>query len=376
MRTDLSIEAKQSFQVVALLATILVVGIHYKSDIPDFPSPREATWNQLAQEFVFGGIARVAVPLFALTAGLLYFRSDDGSLASYRTKLRQRVRTVAVPYLIIGSVAFACWLLVARLTGGELELGWNDLITTWILHPPAQQLWFLRDLMVLVLIAPLIRMVCVRRVICPIFAAALIVAWAANVQVFPIVGGWHLIHIETMLFFTIGCLASLHPRWIEGLGRVSGMTVVFTSALWLALIGARITVKANFDIWYASAYGPADLMLHQASILVGSAALLMIAFRLRHPRLIQLSGASFFVYLVHEYPLRAVVRHLGDRVMDHDISSWVELPIVLIGCFATAVILSRAAPTAVGILTGGRTPSKAIRIGQLAVDSTNPAHAQ
>jgi len=375
VRTDLSTEAKQSFQVVALLATILVVGIHYKSDIPDFSDPHLATWNQLAQEFVFGGLARVAVPMFALAAGLFYFRSDDGSLASYRAKTKQRLRTVALPYFVVSSTAFTVWLLIARVEGRQLELGLTDFVSAWLLHPPAEQLWFLRDLMVLVVIAPIIRFFCTRRMACPIFLSVLIVAWAANLQLFPIVAHWHLIQMETLLFFSIGCLASLHPKWIEGIGRVSGMTVASTVTFWCMLVATRITVKADFDLWYVSNYGPADLMLHQVSILVGCVALFMIAWRMRHPSLIQLSGASFFVFLVHEYPLRSVVRQLADRVLDHDTSSWIVTPIVLFGCFAAALILSRVAPSIVGVLTGGRTPAKAARIVQQTTRSQTPSHA-
>lgn len=376
MRTDLSVEAKQSFQVVALLATILVVGIHYRSDVPDFSDPHLATWNQLAQEFVFGGIARVAVPMFALAAGLFYFRSDDGSLASYRIKLKRRLRTVALPYFIVASVAFAVWLLFARVGGRELELGFADFVTAWLLHPPAQQLWFLRDLMLLVIVAPAIRFCCTRRTARPVFLLVLIVAWAANVQFFPIVAGWRLIQMETLLFFTIGCLASQHTKWIEGIGRVTGMTVATTITLWGMLVATRITVKADSDIWYVSDYGAADLMLHQASILVGCVALFMIAWRMRHPSLIQLSGASFFVFLVHEFPLRSVVRQLSDQFLNHDTSCWIVLPIVLIGCFFAALILSRVAPPIVDILTGGRTPSQAARIGQQSANSQTPSHSQ
>ncbi len=364
MRTDLSAETKQSFQIVALFATILVVGIHYKSDVPDVANPHLATWNQLAQEFLFGGIARVAVPMFALAAGLFYFRSDDGSWTSYRTKLQQRLRTIAIPYFIVSTIAFAVWLLIARAEDRVPELGVLQYLAKWLLHPPAEQLWFLRDLMVLVAFAPVIRFCCMNDILRPALLISLLVLWAADVQVFPIVAGWHLIHMETLLFFAIGCLATIYPRWIEGIGRVSGMTVAVTIALWCMLIVTRITVKANFDLWYVSNYGPADLMLHQASILVGCLGLFMIAFRMRHRRLIQLSGASFFVYLVHEFPLRAVVRKLGDRILDHDTSSWIITPMVLIGCFAAAFFLSRFAPSIVEILTGGRTPSKATQIGQ------------
>ncbi len=380
MHTDLSAEARQSFQVVALLATILVVGIHYKSDVPDFPDPHLATWNQLAQEFLFGGIARVAVPMFALSAGLFYFRSDDGSLDSYRAKIKQRTRTVAIPYLIVSTFAFAVWLLLARLQGRPTDLGVGEFFARWLLHPPAEQLWFIRDLLLLVAIAPIIRFCCLHRLLRPALLGGLLVAWAANVQILPEVAGWHLIHIETLLFFSIGCVATLYPKWIEGIGRVSAMTVSFTIAFWCMLVATRITVKADFDLWYATDYTPAALMLHQSSILVGCLALYMIAFRMRYPSLIQLSGGAFFVYLVHEFPLRTVVRKSADAVLDHDTSSWFVTPLVLIGCFAAATLLSRIAPSFVGILTGGRTPARAKRIGERTTGSQSdnthtPAHA-
>jgi surface polysaccharide O-acyltransferase-like enzyme len=363
VRTDLSTEAKQSFQIAALLATILVVGIHYKSDVPDTANPLNCSWNQLAQEFLFGGIARVAVPLFALAAGLFYFRSDDGSWTSYQTKFKQRSRTLLIPYLIVSTFAFVVWLMSAGVEGRAIDLGISDGIARWLLHPLAEQLWFLRDLMVLVAIAPLIRFCCGNRVLQPVFLPSLLFLWGANFQPFPIIAGWHLIHMETLLFFSIGCVATMHPKWIESIGRVSGKMVLTTTAAWCMLVAMRISVKADLDLWYVSEHGFTDLMLHQSSILVGCLALFMIAFRLRHPRLIQISGASFFVYLVHEFPLRAVVHKLGDRILDHETSSWVTTPLVLLGCFAAAFVLSRYAPFIVDVLTGGRTPAKASQIG-------------
>ena len=214
MRNDLSIEAKQTFQVVALLATILVVGIHYKSNVPDYPDPALATWNELAQEFVFGGIGRVAVPLFAFAAGFFYFRSDDGTLACYRKKLQQRLRSVLFPFFIIGSIAMTSWLVVRRIEGNPVELTTGQFLSTWLLHPPAVQLWFLRDLMVLVCIAPAIRW-WMRKVSATVVIGVIAAMWAVNWQVFPIVAGWRLLHMETLLFFVLGYAAVSQVQLIE-----------------------------------------------------------------------------------------------------------------------------------------------------------------
>jgi surface polysaccharide O-acyltransferase-like enzyme len=375
VRNDLSIEAKQTFQVVALLATILVVGIHYKSDVPNFADPALSSWNELGQEFLFGGIGRVAVPLFAFAAGFFYFRSDDGSLASYRKKLKQRLRSVLFPFFIIGSVAMASWLVVRRIEGNPVDLTIGQFFATWLLRPPAVQLWFLRDLMVLVTVAPAIRWLGRKR--SGICALSLLAAlWIVNWQIFPVVAGWRLLHLETLLFFVLGFAAVSHTQWIQRVGRASSKVLLGSWALWCGLIASRIYVRADFDIWYIADYGFFDLILHQASIIVGSVTLFMTAWRIRCEFLIQLSGASFFVYLVHEFPLRAVVERFSDRFLDHSTSCWIVTPLVITSCFATAMLLNRFAPSLVAMITGGRTPMTAARLADLPANNPNtPAHA-
>jgi surface polysaccharide O-acyltransferase-like enzyme len=244
---------------------------------------------------------------------------------------------------------------------------------TWLLHPPAVQLWFLRDLMVLVLIAPLIRRICLSA-----FARAwlgvLLIAWALNWQCFPMVFGWRLLHLETLLFFALGCLAVSRRGWIETVGRAPTWTVAVVCVAWWALIAARIGVRADFDIWYSHDYGLPDLLLHQASILVGCFALFMIAWRIRYPWLIRLSGASFFVYLVHEFPLRAIVERCGESMLDRSLMCWVLTPLVLVGCFAWASLCARWLPTLTATLTGGRS-HRVVGSPQADVPSAAPARA-
>lgn len=359
---DLSVRAKHAFSVVGLLATLLVVGIHYKSHVPTHADPAIASWNQLAQEFWFGGIARVAVPVFAFAAGLFYFRSDDGSWASYRKKLNQRFRSVAMPYFIAGSVAMVFWLLFRRLEGKPIEFTPVQFVVTWLLRPPAEQLWFLRDLMVLVAVAPLIRWCCGDRSRRWFVVGIIATAWTLDWQVFPLVAGWRLLQMETLLFFMLGCVVVDCVPVLERVGSMSNTCFAGLITAWVAMVLARISVRADFDIWYADDHGWMDLLLHQASILAGVVAIFAIAWRIQRPWLVRLSGGSFFVYLVHEFPLRAAAHRISDRVIDHDWSCWVLTPAVLIGSFAFAVVLGRFAPGALAMLTGGRVPQTKVAV--------------
>ena len=378
MRNDLSVEAKQTFQVVALLATILVVGIHYQSDVPNSPSPADASWNELAQEFLFGGVARVAVPMFAFAAGFFYFRSDDGSFATYRKKLKQRLRTVLFPFFIIASIAITSWLIARRVEGDPLEWTLGQFAASWFLRPPAEQLWFLRDLMVLVTIAPAIRSIGQNSIGRKVLIAVLGLVWGLNWQVFPLIAGWHLLHMETLLFFVLGYAAVSHIDWIERVGRSPAKVFMAAWVLWCGLIFSRVCLRADFDIWYVTDYGWPDLLLHQVSVLVGCVALFMTAWRIRCDRLIQISGTAFFIYLVHEFPLRAVVDRVSDRFIDHSTSCWIVTPVVVIGCYAAALLFGRFFPALFGIVTGGRTPCSAAVIAYSSSNSTTssrPAHA-
>ncbi|MEZ6119842.1 MAG: acyltransferase [Pirellulaceae bacterium] len=203
MSASLSPRAKQTFQTVSLLATVMVVGIHYRSVTCDSDLLSQATANQLSQEFLLGGIARVAVPMFAFAAGLFYFQSFDGTWSCYRKKLQQRIRSVAFPYFIIASVAIIFWLSVRKWEGEAVHLSVPQLLSMWWLRPPVEQLWFLRDLMVLVLIAPFVSLMVnrIRRV--GLVVVALL--WFGEIQPFPQVAGWYLLNNETLFFFALGC---------------------------------------------------------------------------------------------------------------------------------------------------------------------------
>lgn len=357
---DLSTPAKQTFQVVALSATILVVAIHYQSAAPKSPDCAVANWNELSQEFICNGIARVAVPLFAFAAGLFFFRGHDGSSAVQERKLKDRCRSVAMPYFIIASIATSAWLMVRRLESDPVQIDSYQLLSTWLLRPPAEQLWFLRDLMVLVLIAPVIRKLTRRFGV--IYLGVLSFAWIGNMQLFPQLASWHVLHTETWLFFSLGCYAVGKERRISAMGEIPNRTLLALTIGWFALIVARIIIRPDFDLWYTDDYDAISLVLFRAATCIGCCVVFVVCQRLRSPWLIQLSGTAFFVYLVHEFPLRAAVERIFDRLDLHEASFWIATPIVSLGCISVAVLLNRMAPAALSTLTGGRTPDRANRV--------------
>lgn len=132
-------------------------------------------------------LARGAVPLFFFISGyLFYFNMDNWKWSVWFNKLKRRSRSLTLPYLLWITIALLIPLIYfglaailkdrpfiervsnwVELHGGMIGFYWNDLtkmtISENMLHisvahtfPFLMPMWYVRDLMVLVLISPLI----------------------------------------------------------------------------------------------------------------------------------------------------------------------------------------------------------------------------
>jgi surface polysaccharide O-acyltransferase-like enzyme len=85
------------------------------------------------ETFIGDGLCLVAVPLFYAISGYLFFVKVPDGIRSIFPKMRKRVRTLLIPYFLA-----------------------NTLTLTYISPPIAFQLWFVRNLMVIILFSPFI----------------------------------------------------------------------------------------------------------------------------------------------------------------------------------------------------------------------------
>ena len=92
--------------------------------------------------------ARLAVPLFFIFSGFLFFKKcDEFNTSTYFNKLKKRTHSLLIPYLF--------WNLLFIVLSSQFA----DSIKDWLIlfwRPASLQLWFIRDLMVVVLFSPLI----------------------------------------------------------------------------------------------------------------------------------------------------------------------------------------------------------------------------
>lgn len=118
-------------------------------------------------------IARVAVPLFFAISGFLYFYNVGSKLewSVYKKKQIRRFSSLLVPYFFWNAIVIVEYMLMQELGFDVmkeriLNYDWKDLLCLfWDMglvregvtgFPINYPLWFLRDLMIVTLISPLI----------------------------------------------------------------------------------------------------------------------------------------------------------------------------------------------------------------------------
>jgi len=157
----------EKIKILSLLAIVLVLYIHSGFHNDELSG---MNWILLVQRYISGMIGRIAVPLFYIISGYLFFLNTPKGITSVFIKIKKRISSLLIPY-IFSAIFFIVFGVFVALTpgtsrfmnGSVLPLFDNDLfyILKSIFYginggsPMAFQLWFLRDLIILVFLSPI-----------------------------------------------------------------------------------------------------------------------------------------------------------------------------------------------------------------------------
>ena len=142
---------------------ILVALCHCKTlfGIAGGPAPT----GQGVQIFLAEVLPHIAVPIFVFFSGYLFFYRTDFSMTVYGQKLKRRAISLLLPYVIWCTIGFGLAVLQGQcaLTFENFLFGFWD-TTAWMelpshIHaafPADMPLWFVRDLMVMTVLAPVV----------------------------------------------------------------------------------------------------------------------------------------------------------------------------------------------------------------------------
>lgn len=359
-----------AIEVARVALVIGLVFLHYFSfpnlDAPPFSGidPRfpVATFvNGFTAFFFFS-----AVPLLSAVSGWLFFGFRDGDArGAIAARLRKRAGSLLLPLvawnLLAILVAYALWR-VAPTSGLIGQLGFDaanaslfsviDGVFGITRLPVAFQFWFVRDLFLSVLAAPLL-WVLLRRA--P-FAGALLLgaAWVVEFNLWGV-----FVRADVLFFFYLGALVRTRG-WNPRIGWNATLALL---GVYAALMALRTLAPLAVDPASAEAQALLDLATRLARPL-GVAACWGVCLRLAATRsgevLARWGGAAFFLHAAH-FPLIALVKFAlwkavpaaaGDASMLAHYAASVAATIGI--CALAAVALYRLSPPLYGFLAGGR----------------------
>lgn len=302
-------------------------------------------------------VGNMAVPCFFFISGYLFFRNVESlSVKLYCDKLRRRVQTLLQPYLLwnllilalyaIGQMAFPSLFSGANTKIADYSVAewaqafWCVEGTQSPINPP---LWYIRDLMVMVVLSPLLYCLMKNRVAGALFLCVMLAL--AMVNYMPIV--W--LQPRFILPFGLGVWGALH-----GLPQLR-----FRG--WVALIAVLLCGAGVVGFFMTE--GALKYAILQATILVGASLLLYTSRYLavvrgwRVPKL--LNRSYFFIYLFHYIPLALMMRVLRKVV---EPTTNVEYFAIYFGSFIAIVMLSvglfwvlqKIAPKTTAFMLGNR----------------------
>lgn len=319
-------------------------------------------------------ISRVAVPTFFFISGFLFFYNKDISRKFYIGALRKRVTTLLVPYILWNGFAllFKWFKTLPIISGFFPRMEPVDLTLSGILNafgpfglssdvrplgvydpvgaPADMPLWFIRDLIAIVIFAPLVYRL-MRGNCGKIVASLLIVLFLCGI--WPERCFWF--SLTGVTFFCLGSYFSINRKDLlnaVSFGGRSSMAFYSLSLLVVAAVSARLILRDSF-------WGYRALALY---ILCALPLFLLICQRLaqRGFRVMPLlSSGTFFMFALHGIVnsifIKAVLQLLRPATSAGFIAAYILIATFLIAfCYLTYWSLRKISPRFVSILSGNR----------------------
>ena len=307
--------------------------------------------------YIVGNIVcESAVPLFFFLSGYLFFNTDSFSFGTYKDKIKKRLSTLLIPYLVWNIITILVYFVVQsffiNFVSSQnkmicnydfidyLDAFWSGSCKPlWGGTPICPQLWFLRDLIVLVLISPILFYL-LKKI--PIYFVGILggLYWVDIIS--PIAG----FNILSVFFFCLGGYYRIKYKDIIPRGN-SAMICI----LYVVLVTIDFLSRDSSYIGY----------LHRIILILGGLVMLRIGFfivrRCTLKDVVFWANSSFFIYVTHNILLSFLSKVIFKFIIVSDCS------LLLVYLFDTIVVsivgigmyyIVQNRPLLLKLLTGGR----------------------
>lgn len=248
-----------------------------------------------------------SVPVYFFISGYLFFLGGNFSLGKYFNKVRNRIKSLLIPYVIWNSIAIIMLLILLSSSftsmmryGDYIDFSVSNLLSCYWIYdgnlagvnipsstaPLNMPLWYVRDLMLLIVISPAIRWFLKNTGV--VFLMIACGLWIyTSVETPQIYYPW-----EGMFFFSSGAYFSINGREIS---TVVGRNLIPYS-LFYFVFSIALTIGGYYDV-------DNIFYIKFPNIILGLLFFVSFFERISHGNLInrmrKYFGCAFFIYLSH-----------------------------------------------------------------------------
>lgn len=317
-------------------------------------------WFDFLIRFFGHSLPSVCVPCFFLISGFLMFNQSIFSTSIYQKKLKSRYHSLLVPYLTWNFIGFLIFLVKMHpalsshfpsLNGFRVDIE-VFLMSFWDTNLPKDMniggpidfpLWYVRDLILLVLASPIIYWLI--RKLKSVFVVLMGIVWFFNLQLsigIPLLSG------QSLFFFPLGAYFAIN--------RVDFVEIA--KKAWWAPFAFFIIAPVGAMVWSE----PVCNLLPKAIIIIGCIAVFRMASYFLEKKQVKintfLSNSSFFVFALHGLLITKMM-NIAIKVVPSDAPGmglllfFVVPAITIVICLITYKLLLKL-PSVVKVLSGGR----------------------
>ena len=343
---NISKDHSHKIRVFYLILIMMVLYFHgYYNEAEPFPVA------QAVQVIGSGnGLWCVANTLFFLLSGMLFFNGIESVKGCY-PKMKKRVHSLLVPYLI-WNVIFILWYVVLQnlpgiggyinsdMVGSLTKNGLLDALRVLYWEPANFPLWFVRDLMIMVAVSPLLYyLIKYLKWFTPILLVA--ISPFVNIHVSP--------------FFILGGCIAMHSS-LEKVHKITNGVGIFWSSTFIYVTNAIAQVFTDYHHPYLTFVVCLCGIITVSRLYDWIASSQSLTSKLKP--LNSLLGYSFFIYLSHE-PVFNIIKKIGLKVLGvHEwslILLYLTNPLIMCAiAIMVAKLLQRFVPNVYSVLVGGR----------------------
>lgn len=345
-------------KVLSLISMVMVLFIHsYNLGLLEQNSSVigiVAMVNFFVQDFISQGLTRVAIPIFFLISGFFLFKNF--SYSTYPKILKTRYYSLFIPYLFWSILVIGVFYILQNLPMTSVffdsrlieNLSITALFKIALINPKNYPLWFLRDLILLILISPAIYYFLYHhhRTYLSILTVLWLFFYEYNVTAFT------LYKPDILLFFSLGGYMVLFREKILT-WKVSTNVLLVLSLVYIVLLTAKTYISWTYDTNFFI-----EIFLRKISIFIGIIVIWFSLDRVSFKPFHSLIPFTFLLFVFHE-PLLTIFKKgllyvLGDSHISAMIIYFMTPALTIFVLVLLGRFLQKHLPKTTSVVTGNR----------------------